>query len=173
MSIKMTRNNRGFTIVEIIVVLVLISIIAAATFTRSITTDQINFVGQVDKILSHIRYTKSLAMKRGQGDNTERWGIFCTANDYWLFHWIDDGTAGDEAIAIKFPGEENGIITLADLGVDMDFFLLYFDNLGKPYTTNAFNNLTSDLSITISSAADATVSREIIITPETGFIKTQ
>ena len=47
---KMTRNNRGFTLVEITVVVVLIGIIAAVVFARSISTDQINVVGQVDKI---------------------------------------------------------------------------------------------------------------------------
>ena len=65
---KMNRNSRGFTLVEITVVVVLIGIIAAVLFARSISTDQINVVGEVDKIRNHIRYAQSMAMKRGVGD---------------------------------------------------------------------------------------------------------
>ena len=76
----MNRNNHGFTVIEIVVVLVLISIIAATVFGRSITTDQINFVGQVAKITSHVRYAKSMAMKRN-----ETWGVFSSGSEYWMF----------------------------------------------------------------------------------------
>ncbi len=76
---KMNRNNRGFTLVEITVVVVLIGIIAAVVFARSISTDQINLVGQVDKIRNHIRYAQSMAMKRN-----EVWVISCDATQYWL-----------------------------------------------------------------------------------------
>jgi len=169
MKIAMNRNSRGFTLIEIVVVMVLISIIAAATFSRSITTDQINFVGQVDKILNQIRYTKSLAMKRSQGDNTERWGFRCTGNIYFLFHRINEVNSAP----FRFPGEENDLITLSDLGVDMDSFILYFDNLGRPYSGTTTNNLTVNLEIAISSEVDPTLERTIIITPETGFIKIQ
>ncbi|MDB4442101.1 hypothetical protein N9219_01625 [bacterium] len=45
----MIRANCGITIIEIIVIIVLISIIPIVTFPRSITTDQNNLGGQVDK----------------------------------------------------------------------------------------------------------------------------
>lgn len=157
--------------VEIVVVLVLISIIAAAVFTRSITTDQINFVGQVDKIQSHIRYARSLAMKHGQANNTERWGIVNTAFEYWLFHYIDDGISGDEGIAIRFPGEDTDKILLSDLGVNMSFFILYFDKYGKPSELSPTGYLPNDKEVTISASADASLKRTIAITPETGLIR--
>ena len=94
---KMNRNNQGFTILEVVVVLVLISVIAAAVFTRSITTNQINFVGQSEKIRNHIQYAQSLAMKRG-----ETWGIKCDGNYYWLFSWKK---IFDDKNAIRLPGE--------------------------------------------------------------------
>ena len=71
----MNGNNRGFTLVEVTVVAVLIGIIAAVVFARSISTDQINVVGQVDKIRNHIRYAQSMAMKRN-----EPWVISCNAS---------------------------------------------------------------------------------------------
>lgn len=169
MSAYMKRNDHGFTLLEIVVVMVLISIIAAVVYSNSITTHQINFVGEVDKILSQIRYVKSMAMKRSQGGTTQRWGFYCTGSQYILFEWIDGGMVGPK----KIPGEEKDIITLEDIGVDMDYFLLFFDNLGRPYSETASNNLTDDLAIDISSKVDPTESRTIVITPETGFIKIQ
>jgi len=158
----MKRNDRGFTVLEVVVVLVLISIIAAATFTRSITTDQINFLGQADKIISHIRYAQSMAMKRN-----EVWGIFNTENDYWLFQWTEPGY---EANMKRLPGQETDIISLLDLNLHMDYFVLYFDGIGKPYEQNRYNPLTTELGIKIENS-DRSQSKTFYITPETGLIR--
>jgi len=156
----MTRDNRGFTLIEIVVVMVLISIIAAATFTRSITTDQIDFVGQVGKIHHHIRYAQSLAMKR---DGI--WGIKCFANQYWLFK-------DSNANSIALPGNETDKISLTDLGLGMNPFTVYFDELGVPWKSYPFQKVTigNPLNITISTASE---SRTLNVTPETGLIVTQ
>ena len=158
----MTRDNRGFTLIEIVVVMVLISIIATTVFTRSITTDQINFVGQVDKIRQHIRYAQSLSMKR-EGI----WGIECVEgpDQYWLFK-------DNNANSIALPGNETDKISLTDLGVGMDAFTVYFDKLGVPWKSYPFDKVTpgNTLNITISSASE---SRTLIVTPETGLIVTQ
>ncbi len=101
---KMNRNNRGFTLVEVSVVVVLIGIVAAAVLARSISVDQINVVGEVDKIRNHIRYAQSIAMKRNWV-----WGISCDATQYWLF----DITTSNPVI---LPGATADRISLADLG---------------------------------------------------------
>ena len=44
----MIHKEHGFTLIEIVVVMVLISIVAAAVFTRSITTDQAHFIAFAD-----------------------------------------------------------------------------------------------------------------------------
>jgi len=161
----MNRNNRGFTLVEITVVVVLIGIIAAVVFARSISTDQINVVGQVDKIRNHIRYAQSMAMKRN-----EVWVISCDAAQYWL----SDITL----TAVKLPGATTDRISLADLGVSMNAFAVYFDPLGKPYhlyvdvDDDNNNPITpgNPRTITISAGSE---SRTLTVTPETGFITTQ
>lgn len=159
----MTRNCRGFTLVEITVVVVLIGIIAAVLFARSISTDQINVVGEVDKIRNHIRYAQSLAMKRN-----EVWSIHCDGSRYWL--------ADDNSTAVSLPGAPTTTISLTDLGVSMNAFAVYFDPLGVPYHSWVNENDNSPvtpsnpMNINISAGSE---SRALTITPETGFIHTQ
>jgi prepilin-type N-terminal cleavage/methylation domain-containing protein len=160
-----TRNQRGFTLIEIVVVLVLISIIAATVFTRSITTDQVNFGAQTEKIKSHIRYAQSMAMKR-----SEIWGISCASDEYWLFNGADPDNGPNQEI---LPGEKAVKISLDDVNLTMGDFTVFFDRYGKPYdayTDESSNNpLSSDLTITVSGSQ----SRNLTITPETGLIRTQ
>jgi len=159
----MKRNNHGFTLIEIVVVLVLISIIAATVFTRSITTDQINFVGRADKIISHVYYAQSMAMKRN-----EVWGIFNTGNEYWLFQWK---APYFEVNRKHLPGYDSDIISLSEpTKINMSYFQLYFDGIGKPYEMNANNPIATDLEITISNS-DSSQSKVFYITPETGLIR--
>ena len=159
----MTRNNCGFTLVEITVVVVLIGIIAAVLFARSITTDRINVVGEVDKIRNHIRYAQSLAMKRN-----EVWSIRCDATRYWL--------ADSASTAVSLPGASTTTILLSDLGVSMNVFTAYFDSRGVPYHSwvDEDNNdpVTpgNPMSISISAGSE---SHALTITPETGLIITQ
>jgi len=161
MLIKITRNNRGFTIIEIVVVLVLISIIAAATFRRSITTDQMNFVSQYDKIQNQVRYPQSMAMKRG----TE-WGFTCGTNDYWIFTGTNKDNVSNQRL---LPGQEVIKISLADLGVTMDPFTVIFNSYGIPYSPDWTTPLSADLVVDLTDSGSE--SRSFTIVPETGLIR--
>ena len=170
----MQRNQHGFTLVEITVVLVLMAIISAYVIGRSINTEQIDLAAQTDKIRVQIRYAQAMAMKRSD----RIWGIKCdtSTDQYWLFSVQIPVTANDEDQAINqitFPGERNKKISLADLGIDdMTGFTLFFDRIGRPYTayTDEDTNtpLDSDLTITISAGSQ---SRTIRVIPETGLVQ--
>ena len=60
----MPRHQRGFTLIEITVVLVLMAIISAYVIGRSIGTEQIDLAAQTDKIRNQIRYVQAAAMKQ-------------------------------------------------------------------------------------------------------------
>ena len=164
----MKQNNHGFTLVEMVVVLVLISIISATVLARSISTNQMDFVGQVDKIRTHIRYAQSMAMKRN-----EIWGIKSNATQYWLFTWVNPGDENNPKI---LPAENASQINLSDLGVTMNAFTVYFDGLGVPYKSyQADIRVRPDnrLTITITDASGGLPPRYLEIIPETGLVITQ
>ena len=165
---QMKPKDQGFTLIEIVVVLVLVGIIATVVFTRSITTEKLNLVGRTDKIQNHIRYAQSMAMK-----TNSVWGLLCNGNQYWLFN----GYSSTEIMnAIELPGESGNVIDLAGSGLSIYPFILYFDNLGKPYSsysgpgTNSPVSTGSPLDVTIASSEDPSLNRKFSITPGTGLI---
>lgn len=170
------RNHRGFTVLEIVVVLVLMSIITAVVLGRSITTTDVEVAGQADKIRNHLRYAQSIAMKRSD----TVWGIKFSGSEYWFF----SGSNPDNG-EVRLPGGEydgaSNRIDLSALGVSVTVTGLttgavFFDNIGKPYTDGATNNPLGGIppnpaakaTITVSAAG---TSRTIQITPETGLIE--
>lgn len=164
----MIHKEHGFTLIEIVVVMALISIIAATVFTRSITTDVINLRSRAEKIQNHIRYAQSMALK-----TEEVWGIFSSSPQYWLFRGYETSQV---LTARRLPGEDTDQIILTGSGIDLNNFLLYFDEMGKPYKTysspsvNVPVSAATPLTITITSEEDGTIKRKLSITPETGLI---
>ena len=160
----MQRNQHGFTLVEITVVLVLMAIISAYVIGRSINTEQIDLAAQTDKIRVQIRYAQAMAMKRSD----RIWGITCDTNQYWLFK-INPGTPE------LLPGETNAQITLADLGINMSGFTVFFDRIGKPYSAytdeainTPLNNTDNTLTINLTAG---TQSRKLSVIAETGLVR--
>lgn len=173
------RNDNGFTIVEIIVVLLLMSIIAATVLGRSINTQQLDVAGEADKIKNQIRYTQSMAMKRP--DRTV-WGMKydSNTNEYWIFSGTDPDANLEELPDIGYDGGSLKI-PLGDNDVEMVWSsgnTLFFDKLGKPYrsyTDDTTNEPVSDpgatLDISVQADDGSGDPRQWTITPETGLIQ--
>ena len=56
-------NPKGFTLVEIIVVLIILGILAAVVINRAMSTTSTNRIAQESVIKNHIRYAQALAVK--------------------------------------------------------------------------------------------------------------
>ena len=160
-------DRRGFTLIEIIGVLMIVGILAAVIINRTMSTTSTNRIAQESVIKNHIRYAQATAMKQGT-----IWGIKCDGTDYWLFRTIDPDTTSNQR---ALPGEANAKITLADKNISMSSFTVFFDANGRPYTaytdetTNTPVSAANPLSITVNSVpAGAAVT--FGITPETGFM---
>ncbi len=148
------KRNSGFTIIEVVAVLVILGIISAVTVsTISIGINDVKRDEELNVLKAHLRYAQARAM-----NSDFEWGIkFDTANNkYWLFKGSDQSTQ------IRLPGEvikvEDKLVTMSDLSItDSDVDFVAFNTLGSP--VDADGNLTIKTS-----------GKDIIITENTGFI---
>jgi MSHA pilin protein MshC len=151
----------GFSIFELVVVMLLMSVLAAAVASRSITTADLDLNSATDQLRNRLRLAQADAMKRSPAV----WGISYANGDYWLF-------SSTPSTRVNFPGVDSDHVRLTN-GIGVSGLAdIYFDRIGKPYTayTDPSNNtqLASTLTITVSAGGDT---RTITITPETGLIQ--
>ena len=157
MSIK---NNLGFTIIEIVAVLIVMSIITAFAVGR-VADNKPELIAQKEVLKVHLRYAQSRAM-----NSNDNYGIETDGNTYRLFRVSN-------ANIIRFPGEKLDYIDLAALGLSLSMTtplgnVVFFDSRGIPYTDNSGILQVGDRTLTLSSGTD---NESITITPNTGFIQ--
>ena len=106
------RRHSGFTILEIIVVLLLLTILAATVLGRSVlpAKDKLDLSSATEKLRLQLRYAQAQAMKRSD----TVWGIKCNDNVYWLFRGTDPDNPTNQ---VRLPGADyTGTITRSGPG---------------------------------------------------------
>jgi len=144
----------GFTLFEVIMVLLILGIITYFATARLFTDDRISQVSEVDLVKNHLRYAQARTM------NTELdWGIlFESANRYFLFRGDAPG------VPVRLPGDESadGKMTLRSITVTNVINAV-------PSRTVRFKSLEygspGNLTITV-----VTTGGDITVTKNTGFI---
>ena len=158
MASKIMRDQSGFTLVEIIVVMVLIAIFAVVIILKYNYRDPA-LMTHSQILKAHIRQAQIRSM------NTETsWGIrYAVDGDekaYWLFKQPDTETK------IVLPGQTEDRVRLDPVGIDIvqGSFILEFDGWGHPSSSlSGADTLTLDLT-------KHGESERIVITKNTGFI---
>lgn len=157
--------RKGFTLIELIVVLIILGLLAVVLGSRFISMDGGRLSASVTRIKTHFRYAQLQAMKHSQV-----WGIAITTTGYTLFQ---------DTIATprSFLGESPGGITFDDMGLaDLSGFsskTVYFDRYGIPYTDSTLTSKVADANtvrFTVELKSDNARNALVAITPETGFI---
>lgn len=121
---KTKTCNEGFTLVEVIVILIIIGIITAVAINRVIST-QHELISEVDTVKSHLRYVQVKALN----DDTGTWGISFSANSYTLQY-------NGAAAAIHLPSEDSNTHTYSS-GVTMTTpGTVTYNSWGSPGTSN-------------------------------------
>jgi MSHA pilin protein MshC len=166
------KGSRGFTLLEIILVMLIIVIVSTVIITRSRDLSA-GLISQTDIMKTHLRYAQTLAMSAGGSDV---FGIRCVAtpNEYWLFRGPDPNSnilkLTDDA-SYDIDGDDK--LDLSQKNIQTTVFTVIFDRRGIPYTayTDESNNtpLSPDLNITVTSSGGGS-SQTITITELTGFI---
>jgi MSHA pilin protein MshC len=151
---------RGFSLFELVVVLVIVGVLAVFAVPRLVTTQSITLPALKAQMIANIRYTQSLSMSRGQ-----RYRINFTASSYQI---TDMGGA-----AIVQPSTSSAApisvspAMLSGYNPPLTGNYVAFDGGGVPYVS-ATAVLASTATITITSGSD---SATIAIAPETGRVR--
>ncbi len=139
-------TEKGFTLLEIITIIIIIGIISAIAVSRFSSTADYGMIGELDKVKSHLRYAQGRAIR-----TDSPWGIsFNSATTYFLFQ-------NTVATPIRIVGEDNNQVTLSKLSI-----------------TSAPQTITFNTKFGSPGAADITITTSgdnITITANTGFIQ--
>lgn len=155
--------SRGFTVVELVVVLVLVAILALAALPR-FSQSVIELSGEAEQLAADIRYAQTLSMARGQ-----RHCVFFSGNTY-QFRTLDTTTSTHCAATALISHPATGSSTpIGFSGVTIstpDFPNGYveFATNGKPYVSAAVS-LASNATVTLTASGRT---RNVVVSPETG-----
>jgi len=98
------KGRSGFTLVEVICVLVLVGIIALVAIARVMSTRDVDLATQLEVVKGHLRIAQSKAMSAGSP-----WGInFNSSTTYYLFQ----GIGSTNPILLPGDNSANNIVDL-------------------------------------------------------------
>ena len=143
------KNQRGFTLIEVVAVLIIIGIVAAVALTRATSTRDYDLISQVEAVKAHLRLAQSVAM----GLNTSHGIYFDSQTTYYLY----DATNSAKKL---LPGQNELTVDMEEKKSDLKITSVsknpvVFDGYGSPGADT----------ITITTNGGA-----IIITKNTGYI---
>ncbi len=152
-KINENTNLNGFTLIEVIAVLLIVSIISVVIVPRFLDTGADEAV-TIDKIKSHLRYAQLRSM-----NSQVNWGVNFDngSHAYWLFN------KNNAAVKITFPGEEADQVFFQNT-MTVTPALIAFDALGRPFTNAAATTAFTTEDLTLGNG------KTIIITNNTGYI---
>jgi len=123
---KQNFSFHGFTLVELIVVILLIGILSISIAPRFFTVSSYQDRRAVDELLTALRYTQQMAMNRGGNIR-----LVLTANDYTVE--LTDGTQLRSPDGSRHPSCVTPICYKKDLeGVSASAATIIYDSLGRP-----------------------------------------
>lgn len=130
--VNKVRSQNGFTMMEIISVLVIIGIVSAVVITRMTNPRIYDLASQLEVVKNHVRLAQSRAM-----NSYKPCGInFSSSTTYYLFD------AAAPATPIQMLGEKSATINLGSGGKGSTLTItsapqvITFDGFGSPGTSN-------------------------------------
>ena len=168
-TVSRIKTAAGFTLVELVVVLIIMTIILAVTIPRFATREEFDARGFVEQTLSAIRYAQKFAVASGCDVEVnvtttgyslkQRAGL--TGPDCHSASAFSDNVS-DPSLSGAFAGNTPSGISVS--GAPVSF---YYDKIGRPNDPVLGTPLTSTVSITVSGAGTGWT---LTVEPETGYV---
>ena len=167
-GLRIMREQRGFTLVELIVVLIVVGILAVVAIPRFTGVAAFNTMGFTDRVMSSLRYAQKQAIAKRRNvcvafpSNTTVNFTFASApGSASACDTNLTGPAGQNPFSIA--PESKSVVTFATVPAG-----LTFDALGRPIVTTTGLPLAAAQVITI----NGDISRAFSVEPETGYVHT-
>ena len=122
------QNQRGFTIIEVIAVLVIIGIIAVFAVVQFSATTSYDLASQMEAVKAHLRLAQQRALASGSP-----WGINFNSTTYYLFNNTAPTTP------VQLPGVDGATVSLSgksSLTITSAPQTVTFDGYGSPGAAN-------------------------------------
>jgi len=155
-----TARCGGFTLIEVVTVVVILGLLSAFIFTRSPNMNG-DLSARLSEVRSQLRYLQLTAMK----SNINYLALQCDGTNYWAENY--NATSGSSTTII-LPGETLLSIPLSSKSMQCSSFNIRFDSLGIPYDGGTGTKRTTAATITITAGG---ASGTITVAPETGFVQ--
>ena len=162
------KNSKGFTLIEVIAVLIVLGILSAVVISRITSTAEVNLKAQTEVLKSHIRYAQFRAMNMKSNDPAHTgcnasFGISISGNTYFLFRDCNTNTGNK----VVLPGAGSDTVSLPNVTLNPSSAVISFDDWGRPCSDLLGTTLAAG-NITLSSAGAP--NETITITNNTGFV---
>jgi MSHA pilin protein MshC len=159
------QAESGYTVVELIVVMVVVGIVAASFLPRFFRASKFEEMGFADAATGAIRYAQRLAVFTGCATRVE-----VSAGGYALWQRATDCQTGAFTRAVQRPGGQQWA-QAAPNGIAVGNLDIYFDGLGRPYDHASGTPLSTPAGVSFNIGASVDDGfRTIGIAGETGFV---
>jgi MSHA pilin protein MshC len=153
-------SQSGFTLIEIVSVLVLLSILTAVAVARVSSMRAAEAVAAADVLKAHLRHAQASAM-----NSTVSYGIQTHSSGTSYFMFENGDTVNGQ---VRLPGEDSNTVPVRSGASVTPSFTISFDTFGRPCTDTGGSTLQSGTR-TLAVTREGSV-QTITITPNTGFI---
>lgn len=154
----MNHKSGGFTLVEMVVVIILVSILSVVAMPRFFKVSPFQEMGFTDELIAAYRYANKVAI--ASGCDTQ---VVTTLTSYQLKQRVNCQTGAFSQNVMIAGGNSSGYSGAPPSGLTLSASSLYFDPMGRPRNSSSDALLSTVTTVSVGS-------RSLSVEPETGFV---